>query len=106
MTNQEAIRAVVTDVLTLLSDPTKWTQGENARNARGEATSPISEDAVCWCVLGAVRYCSVDAMQAFDVRDALNRYTRRTRMQTPEGINDRYKHTEVLTMLRSFLEAS
>lgn len=41
----------------LLSTEKKWTKGTYARNAVGKACSPYSEEAVCFCLLGAVDKC-------------------------------------------------
>jgi len=44
----------------LLIDASKWTTKTSARNAEGEACSPISKDAVCWCLSGAMLKCYPD----------------------------------------------
>lgn len=41
----------------LFSDESKWTQGADARNALGEKVMAEAEDAVCWCLFGAVQKC-------------------------------------------------
>lgn len=42
----------------LLSSPEKWTQGTYARDALGgRPVPPLDEDAVCFCLIGAVRKC-------------------------------------------------
>jgi hypothetical protein len=38
----------------LISEATRWTQGESARNDKGRSTDTLSDLAVCWCSLGAV----------------------------------------------------
>jgi hypothetical protein len=38
----------------LLSDASKWTQGAAARDKWGKLCSPLSPDAECYCVLGAL----------------------------------------------------
>lgn len=35
-------------------DPTRWTQGANARDANGNKCEPEEPQAVCWCLVGAV----------------------------------------------------
>ena len=37
-----------------LADPKKWTRGTLARRADGSASSWHSDDATCFCVLGAI----------------------------------------------------
>lgn len=39
----------------LLSGPSAWTQGGNARAADGETVHAFSDRAVCWCLVGAIR---------------------------------------------------
>lgn len=38
----------------LISSPEKWTQGVSARDARGRHVDYGSQQARCWCVLGAM----------------------------------------------------
>lgn len=45
----------------LLSDPAHWTRGDLAHDAAGDSIDPRSEDAVCWCVMGAVQKFSLGA---------------------------------------------
>lgn len=44
-------------VYELLDKPEKWIQGELAKNAKGETTLPTSQDAVCYCLMGALMKC-------------------------------------------------
>jgi hypothetical protein len=41
------------EVIALINTPRKWTKGETARTIRGFSCSSWSNDAVCWCLLGA-----------------------------------------------------
>jgi len=41
----------------LLSTPDRWTQGALARSAGGDPVDPLSEDAVAWCLVGAIMRC-------------------------------------------------
>lgn len=36
-----------------IEDPNRWTKGEYARDERGKPVNIASQEAVCWCVLGA-----------------------------------------------------
>ena len=38
----------------LLSDPARWTKGAWAEDGAGMEVSPVSPNAVCWCVEGAL----------------------------------------------------
>ena len=41
----------------LLSDPSKWTQGYYARDAKGDLQPARSPDATCFCIFGALLRC-------------------------------------------------
>ena len=51
-----------TPVLDLLRDPAKWTKHFLARNAEGKAISPVSDGAVCFCLVGACEQVYKDAV--------------------------------------------
>lgn len=46
---------VVTKVADILIDESKWTKGKSARGNDGYPRLSLDEDAVCWCLLGAMR---------------------------------------------------
>ena len=46
-----------TPVLDLLRDPAHWAKGCYAYNSDGESVAPESEQAVCWCLIGAIKKC-------------------------------------------------
>ena len=39
-----------------IADEKNWTQGELARDAKGDPCKPLSPEAVCWCTDGALRF--------------------------------------------------
>lgn len=41
----------------LLSDKSKWTKRAFARGGNGEVVDARSEEATCWCTLGAIQRC-------------------------------------------------
>lgn len=41
----------------LFASPETWIRGEVARNSAGGPANCESEDAVCWCLLGAIYRC-------------------------------------------------
>ena len=45
---------VLTKTRELLSDPERWTKGSMAKNASGCTVRPDREDAVCFCLDGAL----------------------------------------------------
>ena len=44
----------------LLNSPEKWTQNVFARDNTGKEVCYNSKEAVCWCLLGAVRLLPID----------------------------------------------
>jgi hypothetical protein len=38
----------------LISDPAKWTQGNLASDVYGDEIDPQSDDAICFCAIGAI----------------------------------------------------
>ena len=38
----------------LLSNPDHWIKGTLAKNSEGIAVTPLADDAVCWCLEGAI----------------------------------------------------
>ena len=77
----------------LISDPARWTQGWFAKNARGENVNSFSENAVCFCVLGALdrTHNSTPA-----VKDILNRHL--PLEHNISSFNDTHTHPEVLAL--------
>lgn len=41
----------------LYSDPNRWAQGTEAKNEKGEPTYIFAEEAVAWCLAGAIDKC-------------------------------------------------
>ncbi len=35
-----------------------WTQGANARTAKGRPIGPVEAPASCWCAIGAIQFCA------------------------------------------------
>lgn len=53
--SDKRVVAVLTGVRALIADPAHWTKGVYARAANGRETLHDSEDAVCWCLVGAIK---------------------------------------------------
>lgn len=49
----------------LLDSPEKWIKGKNAINSMGEMVSSISDNAKCFCIIGAIAHCYL--IQNFDI---------------------------------------
>lgn len=65
---------ILTGVRDLLSDPERWTQGASARNVAGESVDLFSEDAVCFCAVGAFYRVSFPAAPDFENKDRDHAY--------------------------------
>lgn len=44
---------IIQNIRAKLSDESRWTKGEFARNARGEVIDRDHPEATCWCLMGA-----------------------------------------------------
>jgi len=53
LSNQEIVD-YTKKIKNLLSSEDKWTKGKSARNKDGGAANVQSNNAVCWCLTGAI----------------------------------------------------
>lgn len=90
----------------LISDPKRWTQHAFAKAANGNVIGPESDNAVCWCSIGALRkasfgtgcYGRAEAM----LEMAAKRFQIQIYRQTyPDDVNDQRDHATVLRMFDS-----
>lgn len=51
----KTVKQILQEARERISDPLKWTQQVNARNAEGHDTPYDSQVATCWCVFGALQ---------------------------------------------------
>ena len=79
-----------------INTPEKWTQGELAKNARGEKVPRYSETAVCWCSLGAI--CAVAESETAKVESRAESSLRQVVIQRIDIWNDdpERTHEEVM----------
>jgi hypothetical protein len=85
----------------LITDPAKWTQGWFALNANGDRTFGASQQAVCWCALGAID--KFDPPNFFDLpnaqaKDKFERFCLSKNEQGVSHYNDTHTHAEVLAL--------
>jgi len=87
---------VLEDTYELLSDPARWTQGADARDAEGRKVSVEDERAVCWCLSGALRFCLKGA------RVKEHRAARAALSAVPSIVdfNDSNDHQDVIKLLK------
>ena len=55
---------VLTKARELISDPAKWTQGASAKNRDGKVVGLMSDDAECFCLIGAIDRITLDGEDA------------------------------------------
>lgn len=86
MTTADTLRAA----RALIEQPERWTTTYLARNKQGRITGHASEDAVCWCAIGAIYKVTTDDPSPY--LDVLRRITG----NDLSGFNDSRTHAEVL----------
>lgn len=77
----------------LIAKPERWTRGSGARDASGQDVDASSDDAVCWCAIGAIVRVSENPVPAEML----------LRRVLPDGgfisaFNDSHDHAEVLAL--------
>lgn len=87
-----------------IQDPAHWTQGELARNFKGQVAAPRAPTATCWCLVGAIgkelnthyRNC-LSSGERDVILDAIAQ-EQGYRVEIPQ-YNDTHSHAEVLNIL-------
>ena len=92
MTPLETLRAA----RQLITDPTKWTQEEAARDEAGRGVMAYGEGAVCWCALGAIRNVVGSNDDAFDL--VFDTFRDKAKVKLVAVYNDTHTHAEVLAL--------
>ena len=86
----------------LISDPERWTQGEDARDEDGLPVHPDDSDATCWCTLGALHRVAtgndkttvfMEIQKAVDLLPGI-----RSQGYYAAKFNDAHSHDEVLAL--------
>ena len=93
---------ILSNVLDRIEDPDDWCQGDLARNLFGGRTLPEAEDAVKWCLMGAVTLESTEEQHSA-VSHALVREARDRFGESLADLNDLRGHAAVLEVVRSAL---
>lgn len=88
----------------LISDPGKWTRGDYAIDKDGKTVSVLSQDATCWCALGAIRkaghyYCDRNEPALF-----LERAIFGEKIDFIDVFNDSHTHEEVIAAFDRAIE--
>jgi hypothetical protein len=88
----------------LLDSPSKWTKEYVARDANGYPTQPLNEEAVSWCMMGAITKCYSYTDEAMTVTDKIAKSIRELNNLKAERIsvyNDTHTYEEVIQVLKN-----
>lgn len=100
-------RQIIEKARALLATPATWTQGEFARDASGERVSWRSQEAVQFCLWGALNRAAYDTTgdrrQSITLADHAARALRNGVTSLSEA-NDRGTHDDVLTVFDAYLK--
>jgi len=92
---------IVDQVIKLLSQQKKWTQGTCARNRKGETICPHVTRAYQWCVFGAFRKFEGKDSTCDDYANFQN-WTLANKGTTPIDINDDKGYQSVMDLLKEY----
>ena len=98
MTNK--VKQALIDAKELISTPERWTQYAWSRTADGVSAGSFTEDAVCWCSIGAIRHVTKDSpYQVTGVaRVLLDQEANSLGYETAIEYNDEHTHAEVMAL--------
>lgn len=85
------------------NDESRWTQGAYARSKRGRAIGPKEENAVCWCMAGAVRRILPGNLSVYEAEEHFTRVMIALLRKMYDGavlFNDNHSFDEVQAKLR------
>lgn len=97
------VSAFMTEAKKVIEDPANWTTGWFAKNEFGTMVDSLSENATCFCSLGAIeRYAKCELEEdLFGVRSLSREAQYRLEGvmgMAVEDFNDDHTHLEVMTM--------
>lgn len=101
------IKQKIKQVRDLLADKNKWTQDAWARDRLGDAlTNSLDENAVCWCLDGAINKCAPDWSEARAIRQYLRMFLpKRWGNRSLIRYNDNRTHRSVIRLLDKAINA-
>lgn len=91
---------IVKDIRALLSDRSKWTTGTFARNDQGRVVGARSEEAVCWCLVGAFEKVTNHGTNNFE----FNEFEKNFPNRYVAAWNDQHNYEDVRDMLDALIE--
>ena len=104
LTRGRTYKQVLIDAREHISDINRWTQQAYARDEEGNNVRPRDPKACCWCMLGAVAYCSNDVgiipppLLSF-LEQMVPFHCGKDKFVGPGSMNDYYNHESVLSFL-------
>ena len=81
------------DVIKLLSDFSKWTQGALARDINNNSVSFDSKKAISWCLMGALLKCDIIPKEYIKILNNIPNKNIR-------DFNDTHTYKEVINLIR------
>ena len=106
-------RIVLRNALALIRDPSRWIQGETARDSNGHIVSPTNPEAVSYCAIGALCAASVTSQVCPDVRFRAKQALG-TAMELPKidnrlkeiaEVNDTSRHSDVVHYFETAIQS-
>lgn len=80
----------------LLATSDRWIQGDFAKDINGKSVNSLSDDAVCWCLAGAINFCvNGNNEEYWKLYDIISMET----AQNVVAFNETHTYEEVIAML-------
>lgn len=104
LTEGRTYKQVLIDARAHIAEPDRWTQEAYARDHQGHNVRPRDPEARCWCMLGAIAYCSnvhgiiPPPLMTF-IEDLVKFRFGPSKFMGPGSMNDYLQHDLVLSFL-------
>ena len=101
------ILKILKNVREKLYDTDAWIQGTYALDKKGKYIHEQSEEAVCWCLVGAIySICGYETSTSKSVEQELQKHLNSDEYHSPTDYNDSLntKHSDVLDLLDTAIE--
>lgn len=92
------VAEVLNKAADLIEPPFKWTQGHFARASNNCPIGPLEDNAVCWCVSGAIQ--KIEGRVSHEAWNAFDAYCRKRGFRHMADFNDTKTQAEVVAALR------
>jgi hypothetical protein len=97
---------ILTEAKKLVRNRERWTKGAAARNKKGSVVATKSEEAVSWCINGALYKVNGSSKGAgYIIQAARELYPHSYRFSSINGVNDGVNsHTQLMTIVNRAIE--